>query len=171
MYLDFKLDESYTPSKISVRAGTGAHDLKARGRPPALPCRRWLPHAACGPVLRRACRVLSWVGVRVCMGTRLPCCRAQELRLLELEEPSGWTCVPLGACLAAEGEEGAAPEAYTPLAAFCLQLAVLTNHQNGRDTHVREVRVYGPRPDEAEAALGLPLKLSSPEFAMYGSVR
>lgn len=28
--MDFKLDESYTPSKISVRAGTGIHDLKAR---------------------------------------------------------------------------------------------------------------------------------------------
>ena len=26
--LDYKLDESYTPSKMSVRAGTGHHDLK-----------------------------------------------------------------------------------------------------------------------------------------------
>ena len=26
--LDYKLDESYTPSKMSVRAGTGYHDLK-----------------------------------------------------------------------------------------------------------------------------------------------
>jgi hypothetical protein len=30
--LDYKLDESYTPSKIIVRAGTGCHDLKASGQ-------------------------------------------------------------------------------------------------------------------------------------------
>lgn len=28
LYLDFKLDESYTPKKLSVRAGSTAHDLK-----------------------------------------------------------------------------------------------------------------------------------------------
>ena len=28
LYLDFKLDESYTPSKISIRAGDGFHNLK-----------------------------------------------------------------------------------------------------------------------------------------------
>lgn len=28
MYLDFKTDESYTPNKISVRAGNNLQDLK-----------------------------------------------------------------------------------------------------------------------------------------------
>ena len=28
LYLDYKQDESYTPSKISVRAGTHFHDLQ-----------------------------------------------------------------------------------------------------------------------------------------------
>ncbi len=28
MYLDFKQDESYTPNKISIRAGTNIQDLK-----------------------------------------------------------------------------------------------------------------------------------------------
>lgn len=28
LYVDFKLDESYTPSKISIRAGDGFHNLK-----------------------------------------------------------------------------------------------------------------------------------------------
>ena len=28
VYTDFKLDESYTPSKISIRAGTTFHDLQ-----------------------------------------------------------------------------------------------------------------------------------------------
>jgi hypothetical protein len=29
---------------------------------------------------------------------------------------------------------------------FMLQIAVLSNHLNGRDTHVRQIKVYGPRP-------------------------
>ena len=28
LYVDFKLDESYTPIKISIRAGDGFHNLK-----------------------------------------------------------------------------------------------------------------------------------------------
>lgn len=28
IYVDYKLDESYTPQRISVRAGSGFHDLK-----------------------------------------------------------------------------------------------------------------------------------------------
>lgn len=31
LYVDFKLDESYTPSKISIRAGDGFHNLKVLG--------------------------------------------------------------------------------------------------------------------------------------------
>lgn len=27
-----------------------------------------------------------------------------------------------------------------------LQIAVLSNHLNGRDTHVRQIKIYGPRP-------------------------
>jgi anaphase-promoting complex subunit 10 len=28
LYMDYKLDESYTPKKISIRSGTTIHDLK-----------------------------------------------------------------------------------------------------------------------------------------------
>jgi len=97
---------------------------------------------------------------------------------VELEEPSGWVRIPLGE-RAVPAEPGppvplaaelAAP--CTPLHVFCLQVAVLTNHQNGRDTHVREVHVYGPRVDEeVEAMLGLPLHMTSPEFAAHAAVR
>ena len=31
------------------------------------------------------------------------------------------------------------------LRAFFMQLAVLSNHQNGRDTHIRQIKIYGPR--------------------------
>lgn len=29
--------------------------------------------------------------------------------------------------------------------AYFVQVAVLANHQNGRDTHIRQIKVYGPR--------------------------
>lgn len=33
LYVDFKEDESYTPSKISIRAGDGFHNLKVISYP------------------------------------------------------------------------------------------------------------------------------------------
>ncbi|CDI82481.1 anaphase-promoting complex subunit 10 domain-containing protein, putative, partial [Eimeria acervulina] len=36
------------------------------------------------------------------------------------------------------------------LRAACLEIAVLSTHQQGRDTHIRQVRVYGPIEDSDE---------------------
>ena len=83
--LDHRLDESYTPARLSVRAGGSQRDLK-------------------------------------------------EVALAELEEPCGWVVVPLRP-----------PGGGKSLSAYLLQLAVISNHQNGRDTHVREAKVYAPR--------------------------
>ncbi len=51
---------------------------------------------------------------------------------MEVFEPEGWIVVPI-----------AKPD-KTPIRTFMVQLAILSNHQNGRDTHVRLVKVYGP---------------------------
>jgi hypothetical protein len=71
------------------------------------------------------------------------------VRTLEMVEPAGWIHLTLGKpAAAAEGAAGAsAPPSGPPtgIRAYLVQLAVLTNHQNGRDTHVRQVRIYGPR--------------------------
>ncbi len=51
------------------------------------------------------------------------------------------------------------------------QVAVLSNHQNGRDTHVRGARVFGPRP-LPRAGLGFPLSLAGEAAAApYATVR
>eukprot|EP00884_Botryococcus_braunii_P009391 jgi/Botrbrau1/18453/Bobra.0072s0036.1 len=86
VYLDFKLDESYTPKRISVRVGTSFYDLR-------------------------------------------------EITVLELNEPQGWIrtfITPPGS-----------PEEHVK--AYFVQLAVLANHQQGRDTHIRQIKIYGPR--------------------------
>ncbi|XP_022886399.1 anaphase-promoting complex subunit 10-like isoform X2 [Olea europaea var. sylvestris] len=106
LYVDFKLDESYTPSKISIRAGDGFHNLK-------------------------------------------------EIKAVELVKPTGWVYISLS---------GSDPRNIlekrlvryieikhghmsmeTFVNTFMLQIAVLSNHLNGRDTHVRQIKVYGPR--------------------------
>lgn len=57
----------------------------------------------------------------------------------------------------------------TPLKAFLVQVAVLLNHQNGRDTHLRQIRIFGPR--ESSNLCTDTLEHLSPEFAMYSCVR
>ena len=105
IYTDFKLDESYTPPKSSIRAGTTFHDL-------------------------------------------------QEIHVEELNEPSGWVTI-----LPPKSDTGV-------LRTHFIQVAVLANHQNGRDTHIRQAKVYGPR-------RSLPGSLSQtaagvPEFTTIG---
>lgn len=103
IFVCFKVDESYTPSRISIRIGTAHHDL-------------------------------------------------QEIQQLELKEPDGWINVPLAkprgdtelpsGCTLRDPEMGGAVDF---IRTHFIQLAILTNHQNGRDTHVRQIKVHGPR--------------------------
>lgn len=98
IYTDFKLDESYTPSKISIRVGSTFHDL-------------------------------------------------QEIHVEELNEPSGWvTILSPNECNPKAGEKaGEGDELKEPLRTHFIQVAVLANHQNGRDTHIRQIKIYTPR--------------------------
>ena len=56
------------------------------------------------------------------------------------------------------------------LKTWLLQLAVISNHQNGRDTHIRQIRVFGPRQDGIKAT-GHEIGFTSAEFAPYAVVR
>lgn len=102
-YMDYSLDESYTPKKISVKAGMTHHDLT-------------------------------------------------EVRLVELSEPVGWVTIPLfGApdpldvLILQHDESNNISSKNAPLRAHFIQISIISMHQNGRDTHVRQVKVYGPR--------------------------
>ncbi|XP_062520525.1 anaphase-promoting complex subunit 10-like [Corticium candelabrum] len=107
VYTDFRIDESYTPSKISVRAGSHYHDL-------------------------------------------------EEVTVVTLTEPVGWTTILL-------------TNKHNQLCrAFHVQVAILANHQNGRDTHLRQIRVY-TSPNDLSLE-GFP-PFTSQEFKMWSSVR
>lgn len=82
IYADFRLDESYTPSKIIVYSGTGRHDL-------------------------------------------------QEVATLELNQPQGWSHI----IFKDVRQDGV-------LKTFFLKISVPANHQNGKDTHIRSLKLY-----------------------------
>ena len=111
IYTDFKLDESYTPSKISIRAGSTFHDL-------------------------------------------------QEIHVEELNEPSGWVTILPPREETAEGGV---------LRTHFIQVAVLANHQNGRDTHIRQIKIYTPRRLMGQH-MGLP-EFNSVSFQQYACLR
>lgn len=56
------------------------------------------------------------------------------------------------------------------LRAYFLQISILANHQNGRDCHVRQIRVFGPRRDPLQLPTQ-PLQFTSQEFREFVSVR
>jgi len=108
MFVDISLDDSYTPQKISIKAGTYMGDL-------------------------------------------------QEIKYVELDNPRGWVHLGLGSAVDVPDSEEAAeqeepdwsdPEALA-IKANIVQLAIIANHMNGKDTHVRQVRIFGPKRREA----------------------
>ncbi|WVF65565.1 hypothetical protein IAT40_000294 [Kwoniella sp. CBS 6097] len=89
LHMSHPRDDSYTPSKISIRAGTGVHDL-------------------------------------------------QEVRFMEFNRPDGWIPIVLRPMEVSDAEvEG------PPIPCHHLRVLILANHLNGKDTHVRGLRVFG----------------------------
>lgn len=127
VYLDFSLDESYTPRRIAVHAGSSPSD-------------------------------------------------ASHLLTAEFSEPRGWIILPVGGDIPLDAPPNAPPYATrnglaaalssadgyvgAPIGCFYLAIAILENHQNGRDCHVRQVALLGPSeggpPRSARPALHSP---------------
>uniref|UniRef100_A0A8C5RIL9 Anaphase-promoting complex subunit 10 n=2 Tax=Elapidae TaxID=8602 RepID=A0A8C5RIL9_LATLA len=132
IYADYKSDESYTPSKISVRVGNNFHNLQEIRN-------RGVKLAGCRPDTSRE-------------GHAHP----SSTKQLELVEPSGWIHVPL------------TDTHKKPIRTFMIQIAVLANHQNGRDTHMRQIKVYTP---VEESSIGKFPRCTTIDFMMYRSIR
>jgi len=107
IYADYKADESYTPNRISIRAGNHFNDLT-------------------------------------------------EVEQVELNEPSGWFIIPLK-----DAHEA-------PIRTFMIQIAVLSNHQNGRDTHMRQIKVHSPVQD---MSVNKHLNFTTVEMSQYMTIR
>jgi len=116
LYMDFNLDESYTPKRMKIKVGTTFHNL-------------------------------------------------EEVRTVDVKEPQGWITIPLwrkwgedvldtildpeGGAIEDEIVDGRRTKVplwkRNPMRTHLVQICVLSMHQNGRDTHVRQVKIFGPR--------------------------
>jgi anaphase-promoting complex subunit 10 len=104
-YLDYNLDESYTPKHVSVQVGMTTQDLV--------------------PAIYPANTVV------------------------EFQEPVGWCIIPLTAPPdPLDDDDELDPGGHSsrrPVRTHLIQISIISMHQNGRDTHVRQVQLYGPR--------------------------
>ena len=109
VYLDFKSDESYTPSKLSILIGNATTDMR-------------------------------------------------EVQNVELEEPTGWFNFALGK------QQGGI---NIPVRTHYVQLVILQNQHNGRDTHIRNMRMLGYR---EEPTIAFP-QFTSNSYSKYTMLR
>ncbi|GAA6014923.1 hypothetical protein JCM10207_002228 [Rhodosporidiobolus poonsookiae] len=109
IHADITLDDSYTPHKVAVRAGSYHGDL-------------------------------------------------QEVKWHEMAAPKGWQVMELGS---GRGEDDV-------IRAHLIQIAIISNHMNGKDTHVRGIKVFAPQPLELDDDL---LPFRSVAFKQHETIR
>lgn len=131
-YLDYTLDESYTPKRIGIKSGVTFHDLV-------------------------------------------------EVKVIEMKEPCGWVSVPLHAEIDPLDDDLDQPEEdleakekrvkKKPLRTHFIQMCVLSMAQNGRDTHIRQVKIFGPKSNHDTGPMKSPTNmfpLGLPAFKSVG---
>jgi anaphase-promoting complex subunit 10 len=114
LYLDYKTDESYTPSRISVRIENSFNEMV-------------------------------------------------EIKLVDFEEPVGWFKINLEE----RNSKGEILKNY--IKTMTLQIIILQNTHNGRDTHVRCLKVFSPREHKSFDADNP--KFNNSEFTQFQTIR
>ncbi|VDB96000.1 unnamed protein product [Peniophora sp. CBMAI 1063] len=87
----------------------------------------------------------------------------QETRVVTFDKPDGWITFDVCAELSDDGES------FRPIHAYVLQVVVLGNHMNGKDTHVRGMMVHGPPEDNTSWDDPFPWK--NDHFKWYEQIR
>lgn len=155
LYLDYRLDESYTPKHISVRAGNSFIDMTEIHTQELDEPHGWIRI----PLLTQNIfqgMIIGHVHMSV------------SIRMTSSTEHQAGLLLMLNAGLKSKLMHQLCAGDY--LKAFCIQLAVLSNHQNGRDTHIRQINVFGPRRDPLRA-IGYPLEFEDCGFLSYATIR
>ncbi|KAH9848426.1 anaphase-promoting complex subunit 10 [Lenzites betulinus] len=88
----------------------------------------------------------------------------QDLRIVSLDKPNGW--VTFDVCLE-PNEDG---EGLKPIDLHVLQILIMNNHMNGKDTHVRGVMVLGPL-ERKQKAYEEPFPFWGWNYKMYECIR
>ncbi|CAD8079269.1 unnamed protein product [Paramecium primaurelia] len=86
----------------------------------------------------------------------------KEVQFIELKEPYGWYVFALKTKLL-NGQE----KPY--VSTINIQIVVLQNQHSGKDTHIRQVKIFGPR-EKQNQGLSFP-DFKTPEITQYASIR
>ncbi|SGY79918.1 BQ5605_C008g05250 [Microbotryum silenes-dioicae] len=73
-----------------------------------------------------------------------------EVKWVDLHQPTGWQHLRIGN----NDVDGFSSE-QDPIRAHLLQVAIVSNHMNGKDTHVRGLRVFAPKKQVGEFSKGV----------------
>ena len=130
-YLDFNQDESYTPKKISIRSGMTFHDLEE------------IKEVELNDPV-------GWVSVPL---------HAEKDPLVDDDddddddnddddEHDSENDKDNDNDVKMKNKKNKKKKKQKPLRTFLLQICIVTMHQNGRDLHCRQVKVFGPRLEE-----------------------
>ncbi|EIM91196.1 anaphase-promoting complex subunit 10 [Stereum hirsutum FP-91666 SS1] len=87
----------------------------------------------------------------------------QEVRSLVLDKPDGWITFDVSAEPSDDGE------GFKPVNVYILQVIIITNHMNGKDTHLRGMRILGPV--EEPTPWDDPFPFVSVKFKMHEFIR
>ena len=110
LFTNYSIDESYTPSKIQILAGSLEADLS-------------------------------------------------EVCVVSFNKPIGWLHIIFNGI-----------RADAVLKCFVLRLVVLSNHQDGKDTHIRLIKVFGRKQAARSVPAEAPVLLTAPEDAAWENV-
>lgn len=83
----------------------------------------------------------SYTPCRICVRVGNSPHELREFTTMELESPQGWQRCYLSESLMCSTSRSQEGKNY--IRAFAVQIAVLANHQNGRDTHIRQIKIFG----------------------------
>lgn len=135
IYLDVKQDDSYTPTKIAVKAGTNYHDLTmVRQRTFDAP--------------------QGWKHFNMTPGSvdAVTAEEDEEADGDDSQDDATQESAPAGP--AGERDDDDQGESQG-IRVWLIQVCILANHLNGKDTHIRRLIVFGPQPSDAPNPQGL----------------
>ena len=154
-YVDYKLDESYTPSRVVVRGGSHSHAMRELctlelDEPTGwitvqtLVPRHGLSTGKEGKERKKESRSSAEAAAAAAADAAAITPAAffspsHPSAQLSFARPSASAAVPT-----TSSSSGGGTVTFAPLRCHYLQLVVVSSHQSGKDTHVREVKVYGP---------------------------
>eukprot|EP00172_Hildenbrandia_rubra_P004439 Plantae.Rhodophyta-Hildenbrandia_rubra.ctg8986.p2 GENE.Plantae.Rhodophyta-Hildenbrandia_rubra.ctg8986~~Plantae.Rhodophyta-Hildenbrandia_rubra.ctg8986.p2 ORF type:complete len:265 (+),score=41.40 Plantae.Rhodophyta-Hildenbrandia_rubra.ctg8986:907-1701(+) len=152
VFLNYPADESYTPSRLEVKVGSYFHDLRSVGPVKELvePV-GWTVIPLCGEEDGQADNNDDDEGGIEQKKERVERMKRQEYRK--------WLRDLGGTRDKATGRDF--------IRTHMLQLIIHSNHQNGRDSHIRQIEVLGP----IQQSVGTTSRFSSIQFQMHETIR